>query len=211
MGTTQIDTTTQQPFEIVSVSLDEGPSYNAYSRGERWNGWHCPYFTLEEAMRLAAHPHLKGLKYEAEKDQFVLNDPAYANDSTYEAEIFTPQTITVDGQQIKVYAIGAFGWCWNKDDSIDSEIAGLKEMLEKHGLKAESVPGSMPGEPAAIVQLSDGEVLDEQTLSEEVSAAAHLWSLLLDLRDKTISLAEFDTHGGTTCREIIARIAAPTT
>ncbi|VVE17832.1 MULTISPECIES: hypothetical protein [Pandoraea] len=111
-----VDATAQRTLEIISVSLDEGPSYQAYSCGERWNGWHCPYFTFEEAMKVTEHPHLVGLKYVAEKDQFILDDPDYVNDPMYVPEIFEPETVTVDGRQIKLYAIGAFGWCWNKND-----------------------------------------------------------------------------------------------
>lgn len=30
--------------------------------------------------------------------------------------VFASRVVLVDGNPIKVYAIGAFGWCWNKDD-----------------------------------------------------------------------------------------------
>ncbi|HJP68164.1 MAG TPA: hypothetical protein VJ846_04610 [Sphingomicrobium sp.] len=109
------NTTPTRPFAVISVSLDEGPSYPAYSRGAVWNGWQCPYFSFDEGMKLTAHPSLNGFKYDAEKDQFVFDDPEYADDPTYQADSFKPETITVDGQQIKVYAIGAFSWCWRKD------------------------------------------------------------------------------------------------
>lgn len=110
-----INTTPKRPFEIISVSLDEGPSYQVYSRGEHWNGWQCPYFSFEEATKLTEHPYLIGLKYDAEKDQFIYDDPEYADDTTYEADIYEAETITVDGKQIKVYGIGAYAWCWHKD------------------------------------------------------------------------------------------------
>ncbi|MBP0639970.1 hypothetical protein [Cupriavidus sp. AcVe19-6a] len=109
------DTTPQRPFETISVSLDEGPPYKAYSCGEEWNGFQCPYFTFEEALKVTEHPDLKGLTYDSERDQFILADPEWPDDPTYGAKNFKAETITVNGQQIKVYAVGAFFWCWYKD------------------------------------------------------------------------------------------------
>ncbi|ARL04373.1 hypothetical protein BOC44_21660 (plasmid) [Burkholderia pseudomallei] len=103
-------------FGIVSVSFDVGPSYQAYSRGETWNGWECPYFTFDEAMKVTQHRDMKCLRYDPESDQFVMNDPFYKDDPTYEPEVFKRQDITVDGVQVGVYPIGAFSWCWNGDE-----------------------------------------------------------------------------------------------
>ncbi|VWC80362.1 hypothetical protein BLA39750_01151 [Burkholderia lata] len=100
-------------FASISVSLDVGPSYLAYSCGERWNGWECPYFTIEEAMKLLEHPYLHGLRYDAEGDKFIMDDGD--GEDLYET-VFASEVVLVDGNPIKVYAIGAFGWCWNKDD-----------------------------------------------------------------------------------------------
>jgi hypothetical protein len=66
-------------------------------------------------MKVTEHPHLKGLTFDGRKDQFIFADPEWADDPTYEAETFEAETITVDGLQIKVYAVGAFYWCWYKD------------------------------------------------------------------------------------------------
>ncbi|MBK1901999.1 MULTISPECIES: hypothetical protein [Burkholderia] len=103
----------QSEFGMFSVSLDVGPSYQAYSRGERWNGWECPYFTIEEAMKLLAHPYLDGLRYDAEGDKFIMDD---GDGEVLDETVFASRVVLVDGNPIKVYAIGAFGWCWNKDD-----------------------------------------------------------------------------------------------
>lgn len=110
-----INITPKRSFGIISVSLDEGPSYQAYSCGELWNRWQCPYFSFEEAMKITMSPWLNGLRYDAEKDLFIFDDPEYADDTTYKADNFEAQTITVDGQQIKVYGIGVYAWCWHKD------------------------------------------------------------------------------------------------
>lgn len=102
-------------FGIISVSLDESASYQAYSCGEVWNGYQCPYFTLEEAKKLSEDPCIRGLEYEPENDRFVLDEPEYADDPAYEPDTFDAVTINVDGQAIKTYAIGAYLWCWYKD------------------------------------------------------------------------------------------------
>ncbi|BBA45377.1 TPA: hypothetical protein ACK3Q6_003778 [Burkholderia cepacia] len=105
--------TAQSEFGVISVSLDVGPSYQAYSRGERWNGWECPYFTIEEAMKLLDHPYLHGLRYDAESDKFIMADGD--GEDLYQ-RVFAAEVVRVDGNPIKVYAIGACGWCWNKAD-----------------------------------------------------------------------------------------------
>lgn len=103
-------------FGMIAVSLDEGASFQAYSCGEEWNRMQCPYFTFEEATKLTQDPDMSGLlKYDAEKDRFVFDDPAYADDPTYKADTFEAETIIVDGKDVKVYAIGAYAWCWHKD------------------------------------------------------------------------------------------------
>lgn len=82
-------------------------SVEGFSNGMRWNGWGMPMFTLEEAQRLI--PYMPGLEHDASTDSFVMKSE---NDEPGQHEVFAAETITVDGQSVKVYAIGAGSWCW---------------------------------------------------------------------------------------------------
>jgi hypothetical protein len=82
--------------------------YKAFASAQRWNGWVCPHFTFEVAKQLAIE--MPGLQYDDEMDQFVFFHHEGATGS--ELEQFTATTIDVDGTQTKVFAIGAWSWCW---------------------------------------------------------------------------------------------------
>lgn len=88
--------------------LPDDVSVEGFTNGMRWNGWGMPMFTLEAAQALI--PHMPGLEHDAATDSFVMKQP---DDEPGEHEVFTAQTINVDGKDIKVYAIGAGSWCWD--------------------------------------------------------------------------------------------------
>jgi hypothetical protein len=83
-------------------------SVEGYTNGMRWNGWGMPMFTLEEAQRLI--PYMPGLEHDASTDSFVMRSES---DEPGQHEVFAAETITVDDQAVKVYAIGAGSWCWD--------------------------------------------------------------------------------------------------
>jgi hypothetical protein len=90
--------------------------FKGYTANQHWNGWECPYFEMDEAKRIAeAFEREYGtiLEYNEETDTFLLWDEAYD-----EPEEFKGIDISFGGQPIRVYAIGAFGWCW-VDESIN--------------------------------------------------------------------------------------------
>lgn len=80
--------------------------------GIRWNGWHCPYFTLEVAKKV--------LKGQTSKKQ-CLDDGCYFYELTEDkSEIlcitdegeFIENSVEIDG--IKYYAIGFYNWVWER-------------------------------------------------------------------------------------------------
>lgn len=83
-------------------------SVDGFTNDMRWNGWGMPMFTLEQAQRLI--PYMPGLEHDASTDSFVMESE---NDEPGQHEVFAAQTITVDGQTVKVYALGAGSWCWD--------------------------------------------------------------------------------------------------
>lgn len=106
----------------VSDEIDLGaPAY--HNPSIRWNGWCCPYFTFDNAMKLS--DQLKkmtemgigsaSLVYNQEADQFIYTDFDNGDSEDGEKDYYGHTLIKVDGQEIKTYAIGAWAWCWHED------------------------------------------------------------------------------------------------
>jgi hypothetical protein len=86
--------------------------FDGFTKGETWNGWACPYFTLEQAQRIVVAHTTLGNKaaYDETKDSFSFH---FSEDEieTFSAEI-------IDGR--KLYPIGARNWIW---EEINQEFA----------------------------------------------------------------------------------------
>lgn len=87
--------------------------------------------------------------------------------------------------------------------SYTSEIDSLARFLATQGFRAEVVPGSMPGESPRIVRKKGGDEIDPDDAPQVVAAAAHLWALLNDLKNRVISKGQFDSFGGLRCRALV--------
>lgn len=105
-------------FKLVRVSGDWMglvQTLLAYSNGRRWNGWAMPYFTLDQAKLISRN--VPGLRYDEATDAFIYRntedsaEPVNPADHQDEERI-EPVTITVDGEVIKTYPVGAGAWCW---------------------------------------------------------------------------------------------------
>jgi hypothetical protein len=103
-------------FHATRVSLDESPSFKAWTTGALWNGWATPYFEKKEADRvlaeLSASPEAEGgphrAYYDRDRDAYVVqwySDPKTAD--VHEAEMI----VTPKGRR-KVYGIGAYAYTW---------------------------------------------------------------------------------------------------
>lgn len=92
----------------------EGGIYEGFTNGDRWNGWACPYFTLEVGKKIMTD--LKGqaeytwADYNKEHDEFITNYEGLIGDS----ETWEGMDIEVEGEIVHVYPIGAFGWVWSE-------------------------------------------------------------------------------------------------
>lgn len=87
--------------------LDAGVKLPCYHDTRHWNGWGMPHFTLAAGNQLAQL--MPNLRFVADRDAFVHTAQEVDED---ELE-FPGQTIMVDGQPIKTYAIGSGYWCWD--------------------------------------------------------------------------------------------------
>lgn len=117
--------------------LFDGAVIPCATAGATWNGWGCPYFTKEQAEKLATIINeMPGqcrfvgggsLKYDEARDAFI----SCTNDEGDE-EVFEVVTAALDGNEIKVYAIGAFSWTWDpvsRLPSVEQSISAMKAQL----------------------------------------------------------------------------------
>lgn len=103
-----------------------GP-FEGWTAGQRWNGWECPFFEFETAIRMvdawnkvAFDNEEYQARYDDERDEFCFSDGGLE-----EWDCFGAQTIEAEDRAIKVYPIGAFSWIWS-----DTEVPlyGPKEL-----------------------------------------------------------------------------------
>ena len=101
--------------------------YVGYTSGQRWNGWECPWFELDEAQQIVADCSHAGSKYNPDKDCFEQRD--YADDEVY---ALPAQSILVDGKYIRVYIV-VDEWCWEEwvpKPEVRPELAFIKEPID---------------------------------------------------------------------------------
>jgi len=91
-------------------SIDGGPQYLGYHKGQRWNSWACPCFTHETLLQIAEETGGPGydLRYEADTDRWAFHTPD--ND---EPDYWERGSITVGDKVIEVFSVGAGSWCWD--------------------------------------------------------------------------------------------------
>lgn len=105
------------PFYETHVSLDEGPSFKAWTTGALWNGWATPYFEKKEADRVISHlarsPEDKGGPHRAyfdrARDAYIVQWYETVGAGT---DVFPAETIETPKGRRKVYPIGAYGYTW---------------------------------------------------------------------------------------------------
>lgn len=88
------------------IDFLEGHEFEGYTRGEEWNGFACPYFTFEQARRVADAWHEVGSNavYDSDNDRF-----SFQMDN---GEMDSFPLLEIDG--MKVYAIGNGCWIWEE-------------------------------------------------------------------------------------------------
>ena len=101
----------EEIFEIDGMYMAKG-----YTLGDTWNGFECPFFTKEVAEEILqetidtdlTQEYFVNFEYDKENEQFILKE-------TDDKLLFPARKFkTGDGSEIKLYAIGAYMWCWSK-------------------------------------------------------------------------------------------------
>lgn len=92
----------------------EAQTFPCYSTGRSWNGWGLPVFGKATMLEfVAGNNKAVGLAGDGLLEFDEATQKIKFHDSNEDADVFwDPFTITADGQDIVVWAIGD-GWCWN--------------------------------------------------------------------------------------------------
>lgn len=84
-------------------------NFPGYTNGDTWNGWECPFFTYDEAVKVLNASKRNGYswRYDEMDDTFVV----WSEDS-YTEEFAADLIETPDGKIEIVYPIGTYCWIW---------------------------------------------------------------------------------------------------
>lgn len=109
---------TLQPITVymdgITDTKGEAVEFKAWTNGETWNGWECPYFEKSEADRLVKawrdmeqidNSYFQGAWYNAVTDQFCFMCSEFEDHYYWDA-------LTIDNT--KLYPIGAGCWIWSQ-------------------------------------------------------------------------------------------------
>lgn len=99
---------------LFTLDALENASFEGWTDGTLWNGWATPRFELAEAQKLIEAFIQAGEKawYDEAQDAFCFQVEGYD-----EPERYPSSTIQTGEGELKVYAIGAYGWTWEKQES----------------------------------------------------------------------------------------------
>jgi hypothetical protein len=110
------------PGRVTGDWLDDGSgtviAFPAYLNGERWNGWAMPYFTKETALDMLTASG-NTFRFDDARDAFIISEPEAYDGEDY---VIEAEQIDVNGERVKVYAVGAGCWVWDEvtDDKGDA-------------------------------------------------------------------------------------------
>lgn len=110
----------ENPFRCIITAMratkfviDFIPSkaFEGFTDDRLWNGWACPYFSFDEAQKIAEAQKELGLNayYDADSDGFAFE----VENTGGEYDIFPSEVI--DGR--KLYPVGAGCWIWEEEAS----------------------------------------------------------------------------------------------
>lgn len=126
-------------WKKVRVTIHMGDSavdaigvFDAFTKGDSWNGWITPYFTEEQGKRVVAwtratkerYPELEveTVSWDEDRQAFIMKDPQYPHPPGEPI----PAEDLVDGFRVEelglvLFGIGAYKWTWQEveDDRTD--------------------------------------------------------------------------------------------
>ncbi len=86
------------------IDAFDGAAFQGFSKDGKWNGWACPYFTFEQAQKVAeAHKRsISDAWYDEKSDTF--------NFKMDEDDIESYEPVEIEGR--KFYPVGHSQWTW---------------------------------------------------------------------------------------------------
>lgn len=93
------------------IESDENIFEGYTKKGVFWNGWSCPYFTLNIVKEILDVFDDIDAIYDESLDTFIFTKP---DDYDKDPEIYEGEDILIDGKIIHVYGIGAYHWIWDE-------------------------------------------------------------------------------------------------
>ena len=103
-------------YRPTQFTLDaiENAVFEGYRDMRSWNGFACPAFLYEEAVRIlnllkdrTSDETLSSWQYDENQDTFILENAIYD-----EPELIRGEMIEVEGKLTRVYPLGAYSWSW---------------------------------------------------------------------------------------------------
>ena len=118
---TQSDEFKKAVFFIDDISENR----KGFTCGQYWNGWECPYFEKEESADIinSVLGYRGSAHFDESEDSFHVQ-----LEEGDEPEIFKGLDIVVISEIKHVYPIGAFSWCWMKNNISDKQKELLKQL-----------------------------------------------------------------------------------
>jgi hypothetical protein len=93
----------QNKFVAGSATMDTiDYAYPCFHQNQFWNGWVMPYFSMRHAKLVANE--FNG-EYDEQRDAFIF-------DNQGEEDVYTSFVVSIEGENVKLYGIGAGYWCW---------------------------------------------------------------------------------------------------
>ncbi len=85
--------------------------FEGFTEDKKWNGWACPYFTFEQALKVAdAHKRvISNAWYDQKSDTFN-----FQMDEDDKDDIESYEPVEIEGQ--KFYPVGHSQWVWEESN-----------------------------------------------------------------------------------------------
>jgi hypothetical protein len=186
-------------YELTKVCIDDlvGPVEAYVIAGERWNGWEMPHFTRANADLLMALWNAAGEKlaedpkaclqsvmsYDAERDAYIVTFP----EDEQATETFEIENILVDGEYVRVYAIGAGSWTWDREDTAEDAYMAT---LSSHVTSLDPTKGYIIVDAKGDGYYNDTTVYDTPEAAEIALAEAQAWAQEEAKREPSWALAK---------------------
>ena len=181
----------------IFVLAESEERFVGWTDGRLWNGWEMPHFTRANADLLMALWNAAGEKlaedpkaclqsvmsYDAERDAYIVTFP----EDEQATETFEIENILVDGEYVRVYAIGAGSWTWDREDTAEDAYMAT---LSSHVTSLDPTKGYIIVDAKGDGYYNDTTVYDTPEAAEIALAEAQAWAQEEAKREPSWALAK---------------------